>query len=89
MLLDERQDVLLLIVNYEREPERRAVLAAELGQIGHEHGREYEWYAEYIAGTAAAAARHFATAQQVARRWNSPHWTARVRTAARQCPPNG
>ena len=44
-----------MVVNYEREPERRAVLAAELGQIGHEHGLpEYEWYAEYIAGTAAA-----------------------------------
>ena len=29
--------------------------AAELGSIGHEHGLpEYEWYAEYIAGTAAA-----------------------------------
>jgi len=43
------------VVNYEREPERRADLAAELGQIGHEHGLpEYEWYAEYIAGTAAA-----------------------------------
>ena len=35
------------------------------------------------------AARHFATAQQVARRWNSPHWAARARAAARQCPPNG
>jgi hypothetical protein len=207
------------VVNYEREPERRAVLAAEIGQIGHEHGLpEYEWYAEYIAGTAAAvlgqpeelqrrlktgqrladeyrmaepqavqlcadamlahvegrfeearrrysegaatptrpdffrsvfatframaaiavgdraaaealvtdltpvagmlagaastalamqpvaqtlgelsaflgrpeaAARHFATAEQVARRWNSPHWTARAQAAARQCPPNG
>jgi hypothetical protein len=44
-----------MVVNYEREPERRAVLAAELGQIGHEHGLpEYEWSAEYIAGTAAA-----------------------------------
>jgi DNA-binding SARP family transcriptional activator len=44
-----------MAVNYEREPERRASLAAELGQIGHEHGLpEYEWYAEYIAGTAAA-----------------------------------
>jgi ATP/maltotriose-dependent transcriptional regulator MalT len=44
-----------MVVNYEREPERRAALAAELGRIGHEHGLpEYEWYAEYIAGTAAA-----------------------------------
>jgi len=44
-----------MAVNYEQEPERRAVLAAELGSIGHEHGLpEYEWYAEYIAGTAAA-----------------------------------
>jgi hypothetical protein len=44
-----------MVVNYEREPERRAALAAELGQIGHGHGLpEYEWYAEYIAGTAAA-----------------------------------
>ena len=44
-----------MVVNYEREPERRADLAAELGRIGHEHGLpEYEWYAEYIAGTAAA-----------------------------------
>ena len=44
-----------MVVNYEQEPERRAVLAAELGSIGHEHGLpEYEWYAEYIAGTAAA-----------------------------------
>ena len=24
------------------------------------------------------AARHFAAAQQVARRWNSPHWAARA-----------
>jgi hypothetical protein len=44
-----------MVVNYEREPQRRASLAAEIGQIGHEHGLpEYEWYAEYIAGTAAA-----------------------------------
>jgi hypothetical protein len=44
-----------MVVNYEREPERRAALAAELGRIGREHGLpEYEWYAEYIAGTAAA-----------------------------------
>ena len=44
-----------MVVNYEQETERRAVLAAELGSIGHEHGLpEYEWYAEYIAGTAAA-----------------------------------
>ena len=44
-----------MVVNYEQEPERRAVLAAELGSVGHEHGLpEYEWYAEYIAGTAAA-----------------------------------
>ena len=205
-----------MVVNYEQEPERRAFLAAEIGQIGHEHGLpEYEWYAEYIAGTAAAvlgqpgelrrrlktgqrladeyrmaepqavqlcseamlahvegrfddarrhyaeadradaaqrvaarrrlsragaadhraqrgacgrgrtarpravrddrtpaherlggdagggrrvgearrryqeAARHFATAQQVARRWNSPHWAARARAAASLCPPNG
>ena len=28
-------------------------------------------------------------ATQVARRWNSPHWAARARAAARQCPPNG
>jgi DNA-binding SARP family transcriptional activator len=35
------------------------------------------------------AARHFAAAQQVARRWNSPHWAARAQAAARQCPPNG
>ena len=28
-----------------------------------------------------AAARHFATAEQVARRWNSPHWTARAKAA--------
>jgi ATP/maltotriose-dependent transcriptional regulator MalT len=35
------------------------------------------------------AARYFATAQQVARRWNSPHWAARARTAASLCPPNG
>ena len=44
-----------MVVNYEQEPERRAFLAAEIGSIGHEHGLpEYEWYAEYIAGTAAA-----------------------------------
>jgi hypothetical protein len=44
-----------MVVDYEREPERRAFLAAELASIGHEHGLpEYEWYAEYIAGTAAA-----------------------------------
>jgi len=44
-----------MVVNYEREPERRAALAAELGPLGREHGLpEYEWYAEYIAGTAAA-----------------------------------
>ena len=159
-----------MVVNYEREPERRAVLAAELGQLGHEHGLpEYEWYAEYIAGTAAAvlgqpgelrrrlktgqrladeyrmaepqavqlcadamlahvegrfedARRHYAEAavqmrrngslhadgfhglarltieisagqaagaEPLARRWNSPHWTARARAAARRCPPNG
>jgi hypothetical protein len=35
------------------------------------------------------AARHFATAQQVAQRWNAPHWAARAQAAARQCPPNG
>jgi hypothetical protein len=35
------------------------------------------------------AARHFAAAQQVARRWNSPHWAARARAAASLCPPNG
>ena len=45
-----------MVVNYEQEPERRAFLAAELGSIGHEHGLpEYEWYAEYIAGTAPAS----------------------------------
>ena len=35
------------------------------------------------------AARYFTTAQQVARRWNSPHWAARTRAAASRCPPNG
>ena len=40
-------------------------------------------------GRPEAAARHFATAEQVARRWNSPHWTARARAAASLCPPNG
>jgi hypothetical protein len=35
------------------------------------------------------AARHFAAAQQVARRWNAPHWAARARAAASLCPPNG
>jgi hypothetical protein len=35
------------------------------------------------------AARHFAAAQQVARRWNSPHRAARARAAASLCPPNG
>jgi hypothetical protein len=35
------------------------------------------------------AARHFATAQQIARHWNSPHWTARARAAASLRPPNG
>ena len=35
------------------------------------------------------AARYFAAAQQIARRWNSPHWAARARTAASLCPPNG
>jgi hypothetical protein len=29
-------------------------------------------------GRPEAAARYFATAEQVARRWNSPHWTARA-----------
>jgi hypothetical protein len=29
------------------------------------------------------------TAELLARRWNSPHWTARARVAASQCPPNG
>ena len=44
-----------MAVNFEREPGRRAALAAELGRIGREHELpEYEWYAEYIAGTAAA-----------------------------------
>jgi hypothetical protein len=42
-----------------------------------------------LLGGPEAAARHFATAEQVARRWNSPHWTARAQAAARQCPPNG
>ena len=40
-------------------------------------------------GRPEAAARHFATAEQVARRWNSPHWAARARAAASLCPPNG
>ena len=45
-------------------------------------------------GRPEAAARHFTTAEHVARRWNSPHWTARAQAAraaiaARQCPPNG
>jgi hypothetical protein len=35
------------------------------------------------------AVRHFTVAQQVARRWNSPHWAARARAAASLCPPNG
>ena len=38
------------------------------------------------------AVRHFAVAEQVARRWNSPHWAARAirgRAAASLCPPNG
>ena len=35
------------------------------------------------------AALHFAAAEQVARRWNSPHWAARARAAAHLCPPNG
>jgi len=43
------------VVNYEQEPDRRAALAAEISRLGHEHDLpEYEWYAEYIAGTAAA-----------------------------------
>ena len=33
-------------------------------------------------GRREAAARHFATAELLARRWNSPHWTARARAAA-------
>jgi hypothetical protein len=45
-------------------------------------------------GRPEAAARHFAAAEQIARRWNSPHWTnraaqARARAAADRCPPNG
>ena len=40
-------------------------------------------------GRPEAAARHFATAELLARRWNSPHWTARARAAAGRCPPNG
>jgi hypothetical protein len=48
-------------------------------------------------GRPEAAARHFAAAEQIARRWNSPHWTeraaaqarAQARAAAGQCPPNG
>ena len=44
-----------MTVDYEREPERRAAFAAELAGIGRRRGLpEYEWYAEYIAGTAAA-----------------------------------
>lgn len=44
-----------MAVDFERQPERRAALATDLGQIGREHDLpEYEWYAEYIAGTAAA-----------------------------------
>jgi hypothetical protein len=33
-------------------------------------------------GRPEAAARHFATAELLARRWNSPHWTARAQAAA-------
>ena len=33
-------------------------------------------------GRPEAAARYFATAEKVARRWNSPHWTPRARAAA-------
>ena len=40
-------------------------------------------------GRPEAAARYFATAELIARRWNSPHWTARARAAASRCPPNG
>ncbi|MGH3418703.1 MAG: hypothetical protein ACRDOD_03780 [Streptosporangiaceae bacterium] len=32
-------------------------------------------------GRPEAAARYFATAEQVARRWKSPHWTARAQAA--------
>jgi ATP/maltotriose-dependent transcriptional regulator MalT len=32
-------------------------------------------------GRPEAAARYFATAEQVARRWDSPHWTARAQAA--------
>jgi hypothetical protein len=49
-------------------------VAQTLGELSSFLGRPQE------------AARHFATAQQVARRWNSP---ARARAAARLCPPNG
>jgi hypothetical protein len=33
-------------------------------------------------GRTEAAARHFAAAERVAERWNSPHWAARARAAA-------
>ena len=33
-------------------------------------------------GRREAAARHFAAAERVAERWNSPHWAARARAAA-------
>jgi DNA-binding SARP family transcriptional activator len=42
--------------SWDREPERRACLAREIGRIGGEHGlAAYRWCAEHIAATAAAA----------------------------------
>jgi hypothetical protein len=42
--------------SWDREPERRAHLAAEIGRIGGEHDlAAYRWCAEHIAATAAAA----------------------------------
>ena len=35
-------------------------------------------------GRPEVAARHFAMAEQVARRWNSPHWMARALAAGLQ-----
>jgi hypothetical protein len=37
-------------------------------------------------GRPEAAARHFAAAEVIARRWNSPHWTARAQAAAQRHP---
>ncbi len=47
------------------------------GDVAVRHGPELSAFL----GHRAAAARHFGTAEQVARLWGSPHWIARAQAA--------